>query len=184
MVGENVSVTYGPPGCGKTTWVVQRAAELIGEHGPTSVVIASLTKVAAQEVRSRRLPVPERQVGTLHSLAYRALGIREKDVASPEEWPWVGRGVQEKYSLLRSSLVPREKWPRKVRKFAEEWESWKGLKGVIDFDDMLELAVKETEHAPGDPRFLFLDEAQDHSAADMRLALHWARSCEAPWKRR
>lgn len=160
MVGENVSATYGPPGCGKTTWIVRRAAELVERHGPGSVTIASLTRVAAEEVRARRVPIRGRQVGTLHSLAYRALGIREKEVASADEWPCAGSGVPERYSLLRSSLLPRERWPRKVRRFAEEWESWKRMKGVIDFDDMLELAVRETKHAPGEPWVIFLDERQ------------------------
>lgn len=62
----------GPPGCGKTTWLgrqVERAVER-----EKSVLIASLTKAAAEEVTARALPVPQESVGTLHAHCYRGLG--------------------------------------------------------------------------------------------------------------
>ena len=80
---------HGPPGCGKshalaTRWV-PAAAE---KFGAQAVVICSLTKTAAQEIASRDLPTPKENVGTLHALAYRALGrptIAEGEVDSWNE---------------------------------------------------------------------------------------------------
>ena len=189
MMPENVHVTHGPPGCGKTTWIVEEAGRRAEAGGPSSVLIASLTRTAAREVRVRRARILEGRVGTLHSFAYQALGLRQDQVASMEEMPAAsclfddpkagGRKVAVCYSFLRSSLVPRMRWPRRVRAFAERWEAWKRERGLVDFDDMLDLALDETTCAPGRPRTLYLDECQDYSPADLRLALHWARECES-----
>ena len=75
MVARNVRLIQGPPGCGKTTHVVRKALEAARIYGPERVLISSLTKAAAEEVRARRLPIPERQIGTLHSFAFQALGL-------------------------------------------------------------------------------------------------------------
>ncbi len=68
---------WGPPGTGKTHYVQELAAEVIGKYGPDSALIVSFTKTAAQEI-IRRIgndngEVNREQVGTLHAVAYRAL---------------------------------------------------------------------------------------------------------------
>ena len=80
---------HGPPGTGKTRaladiWV-PRAAKRFGSD---NVVICSLTKTAAAEIASRDLPIPRDNVGTLHALAFRALGrptIAEGEIAAWNE---------------------------------------------------------------------------------------------------
>jgi superfamily I DNA/RNA helicase len=68
---------FGPPGTGKTTtckhWV-ERAAYLFG---PKKVLVASFTRAAAAEIASRLPDVPRENVGTLHSICYRALDYPE-----------------------------------------------------------------------------------------------------------
>jgi DNA helicase II / ATP-dependent DNA helicase PcrA len=64
---------YGPPGTGKTTWLSRQAHLAASKHGPSAVVIASLTRAAAAEVAGRETPVPEKNIGTLHSHAFHAL---------------------------------------------------------------------------------------------------------------
>ena len=64
-------ITIGPPGCGKTTWLsrqVERAYEK-----SRNITVISLTRSSAAEVAGRELPIPDRQVGTLHSQCFRAL---------------------------------------------------------------------------------------------------------------
>ena len=65
----------GPPGTGKTSEVAKQvgAAVRAGKH----VVVASLTRAAAAEAAGRDMPIGKESVGTLHSLAYRALGARD-----------------------------------------------------------------------------------------------------------
>jgi superfamily I DNA/RNA helicase len=68
-----VHLLFGPPGTGKTTtcknWV-ERAAY---NFGARNVLVASFTRAAAAEIGGRLPDLPKRNVGTLHSICYRAL---------------------------------------------------------------------------------------------------------------
>lgn len=74
LAGGLVQRLYGPPGTGKTTTLTKLVRGLIREHGPDSTVVCSYTVTAARNIGSRDLGLPDKQVGTLHSLAYRAIG--------------------------------------------------------------------------------------------------------------
>lgn len=73
-------LVYGPPGCGKTTWIVRQAAAALerydtGDAFDTSpILFSSLTRAAAGELKLRGMDVPEDRIGTLHAHAFRALG--------------------------------------------------------------------------------------------------------------
>jgi DNA helicase-2/ATP-dependent DNA helicase PcrA len=114
MIVENEFRVIGPPGCGKTTYLssqvrarVERWCEQTGQPSRQchDVLIASLTKAAASEVRGRGLDIPEDTIGTLHSHALRALdnpklcvspkAINDWNKASPTMDYWLsGGGVQ------------------------------------------------------------------------------------------
>lgn len=69
---------FGPPGTGKTTYLAQRVRATVAEHGPDSLLLASFSVTAAQEIGSRFggegvAPNPK-MIGTLHSHAYQANG--------------------------------------------------------------------------------------------------------------
>ena len=49
----------GPPGCGKTYYLAKQAVRAARERGNDQVVIASLTRAAATEIKGRDLDVPE-----------------------------------------------------------------------------------------------------------------------------
>lgn len=189
----------GPPGTGKTTTLAQKAGEAVERFGPTSVLIASLTKAAAAEAASR-IAIPENRVGTLHSHAYRALGgptIAETKISSwnqqypqwritraskdtdvpPDPYPEDSKGDQvfSLYTLLRARLVSRNAWPDHVERFAAQWEGFKDDAGLLDFEDLIERARLDTEFAPGYPRVIYGDEAQDWSRSELELCLHWAK---------
>jgi superfamily I DNA/RNA helicase len=70
-----VMVTIGPPGCGKTRWLSEKASEAARKYGSNAILIASLTKTAAAEVAQRHIPIPKDRIGTLHSHAFHALGF-------------------------------------------------------------------------------------------------------------
>jgi DNA helicase II / ATP-dependent DNA helicase PcrA len=65
----------GPPGTGKTTYLADQALKAVNSRGAEKVVVTSLTRAAATEIGGRGTGVPERQVGTLHSLCFHALGV-------------------------------------------------------------------------------------------------------------
>ena len=192
---------HGPPGCGKTyklanVWV-PRAVE---RFGPDAVLVASLTKTAAQEIASR-LPLPRERIGTLHSHAYRALGsppLLEKHV---DDWNdrhqhWAlgggssgdegdrdvalmgkpsGTRLMEALGVLRHRMVPEQYWPPDVLAFGRAWKAWKEELDVIDFDDMIELALSDVPTAPQSPQVLIVDEAQDCSILELALIRKWAQ---------
>lgn len=69
-----VHLLFGPPGAGKTWTLTQRVKQVVQQHGAHSIVVASFSVTAAKEIGSRGLGLPEKSVGTLHSLAFRSIG--------------------------------------------------------------------------------------------------------------
>lgn len=69
-----VHMVYGPPGTGKTWYLTQKVKQVVEQYGPDSLVVASFSVTAAREIASRGLGLPDKSVGTLHSLAYRSIG--------------------------------------------------------------------------------------------------------------
>lgn len=65
----------GPPGTGKTTYLRRQFEQAVqsGKYGPADLYACSLTRAAAYELAARVSNVPDRNIGTLHSHAYRAL---------------------------------------------------------------------------------------------------------------
>lgn len=58
--------------------------------------------------------------------------------------------------------------------FVTKWEDFKRQTGYIDFTDMIEIALRDFDAAPGDPSIMFLDEAQDMAPLELSLARKWA----------
>jgi superfamily I DNA/RNA helicase len=201
----------GPPGTGKSTYLVDQVqrrvdhwSEQTGE--PTSqcrdVLLASLTKTAAAELRTRGLDIPKEQIGTLHSHALHALGkpklcVSAKSIAQwNKESPldhWMSAGasamgdeeigvslgqyngdrLMAEYTTNRCRLTPREDWREPVREFAKAYESWKYRNDYLDYEDLISKAYEEQTDPPGNPSTILGDEQQDSSAADLRLMRYW-----------
>ena len=193
---------HGPPGCGKshalaTRWV-PAAAEKFGARG---VVICSLTKTAAQEIASRDLPIPEGNVGTLHALAYRALGrptIAEGEIdAWNEENPMfrlggsapsvenpeitratTGDGLMALAQVYRHRRTPRSQWRDDVLAFDKRWQAWCDANDFVDFTGLIENCLEYVDSAPGLPDVFVVDEAQDCSVLELGLVRKWAENAQ------
>ena len=193
---------YGPPGTGKTaalTVEVERAVEEYGDQ----VMVASFTRAAAKEIGSRDLPLPDEHVGTLHAMAFRALGRPKIAEARVKEWNGQSRwqlsgettgaldegpaemgGRAEGDALLsalntvRARREPRERWPLEVQAFESEWRQWKLDNDYYDFTDLIERALTLVPYAPGIPKVGIFDEAQDFTALELALARQWAGHME------
>lgn len=83
------------------------------------------------------------------------------------------------YTLLRARMVPRNLWPPTARFFALVWESWKHANGYVDFQDMISEAAENVSTAPGNPKIIIMDEAQDASRAERDLCTRWAAKAGA-----
>lgn len=194
-------LTIGPPGTGKTTWL-SRQIEKAHDKGHNITVI-SLTKSSAAEVAGRDLPIPDRQVGTLHSQCFRALrgaqiaqakkhaddwnakhphfsitpvGEEAEETATEPDATLEGDKLLNEYSIARGRMTPRESWPENVTAFADLWEEWKREQDVLDFTDLIVAAINDIDSAPGQPDILMIDEAQDMDRLEMTLAQKWGHS--------
>ena len=91
----NVQKIFGPPGSGKTTFLLGVVQEelAVGTH-PTKIGYFSFTRKAANEARDRAVAKfphlnPDTDFPwfrTLHSLAYRCLAVSNKDMMTPEHY--------------------------------------------------------------------------------------------------
>ena len=145
-------------------------------------------------------------VGTLHSICWNALGRPELHLKHLDEWNqqnpsmpmrgsaqgtlWeeggedpnaggeLGDTLLGEMQLLRARLTPPEMWPLRIQVFAKRWEDFKGQLGLMDFTDLLEVCLREMDHAPGNPAVMFLDEAQDADGLQLKLFRHWAQNAE------
>lgn len=86
---------HGPPGTGKTSYVMRQAARAAEKYGNDAVLIASLTRAAASEVARRHSQIPKENIGTLHAHAYRALDRPELAETSDGYKAW-NQWVQER----------------------------------------------------------------------------------------
>lgn len=218
----------GPPGTGKTHYLSVQVQRLCADprYGPGSVMIASLTRAAANEIADpRRTRLPKGAVGTLHAHCYRAFdrpqlaetppGLRlwnewlahhgeragwKIDASgggvdvdyTPADWTPAGRGDGEKMlaelAVQRARMTPVELWTDGLRDFADRWAKFKEDEKLVDFTDLIERGISELPAAPGSPKVIMLDEAQDMSRLEFTLARQWARFAEQlvvvgdPWQ--
>ena len=71
---------FGPPGCGKTSALLERILRASKKFGGHNVIVASHTRAAARELADKKdkdgrgISLPWQNYGTLHSLCFRILG--------------------------------------------------------------------------------------------------------------
>jgi hypothetical protein len=199
---------YGPPGTGKSTRLTEMIKSYVGEYGPDAILATSFTVTAARSLAAMGLPLPDGQVGTLHSMAYRAVGnfldvalepkiLADWNTRAPAGWYLTsdsrrgrpdaevaevasgggeGDALLAAYDLARSQLIPATEMPAAVREFAAAWDAWKTEAEAVDFSDMIIVALQRAldgEAAPGTPKILIADEAQDMTPLEIALVLAW-----------
>ena len=199
---------YGPPGTGKTTWMTRQIALAAKKYGGKRILACSFTRTAAAELTARLqgadVRVPDSNVGTIHSLCFKAAGnptLAETKVADwNNEHPHyqlskknAARAIEEgetedagfdgsadallaQYNILRNQLVPLPDMPYDVACFATAWESWKAENDLMDFTDLLSMAGMDMLYAPNNTTVAFVDEAQDLTPLQLAVVRNWARS--------
>lgn len=198
----NLHRVHGPPGTGKTTFLSRQCGLAVERYGPDRVIVASLTKAAAEEVAGRDTGLGKKSVGTLHAHAFRALdypplaetkegidawnassppmlhltggSVLDPEWASPEQVARGSDGEQLLSALMvrRARMEPMPDPSTMLGQFAERWQKFKGETGRLDFTDLIERCLDGDADGP-DAEVLMVDEAQDLSALEMALALKW-----------
>jgi hypothetical protein len=214
MLYSGKYLVVGPPGTGKTTWLARQVQACV--DAGQAPLVSSLTRAAIREAFSRELPIPWDHVGTLHAHGHRAMGAPEVTDAYIQDFnerePFYamtpgrrgGRGesrgyddmpgkthgdqLSDDYHLARHCMTPRDRWRPEMREYGRRWEAWKKEEGLVDYTDMIELPLHDQPTAPGNPRVLLVDEAQDLSALEHKLLERWAVAADAliaigdPWQ--
>ncbi|MHC4707600.1 MAG: UvrD-helicase domain-containing protein [Planctomycetota bacterium] len=87
-----------------------------------------------------------------------------------------GNQLYQDLCLVRSKRIPQDMWIREDLKFfAKCWTEWKAINQVVDFEDLIDMAIHDTQYAPGRPHAFYFDESQDLSTSEFELVLHWAQ---------
>jgi DNA helicase-2/ATP-dependent DNA helicase PcrA len=204
MSNFNMFAIFGPPGTGKTRRLAHDAEQAAATYGNERVLITSLTRTAAAEIRGR-VDIPDRNVATLHSFCYRGLGAPGLALAKEnlEAWNQANPGwsltptsesgerldgqLEERESeqpgdtLLEEISVNRhlkrdiEFWRGRVLAFHYAWKEYKHDHGFIDFTDMIDMARTDVPVPPGDFAVQIVDEAQDLSPLELDVITQWSR---------
>lgn len=184
---------FGPPGTGKTTWLARQCEKAALRYDADRIYALSFTRAAAVELGGRQTGVPRSNIGTIHSLCYRALHqppIIETQAEFLVEWnqryghlwpvtgdlyldePPVGKNPNK--ALMdwnrERGLLTGQVWPPE---FVEAWEAFKTECGVCDFTDLL---LNAPEAIPAD--VVLVDEVQDLTPLQWRIVRQWGESAE------
>lgn len=197
---------FGPPGTGKTTYLTRQITNAIEKYGIDNIMVASFTRTAARELVGRNQEASD-SIGTLHSHCYRAIGkqdIAETKIddfnkefpqfklsedsgaisiedAAAEAGPMaktIGDELYHRMNMLRARMIPMNLWPQNIQAFRNAWTTWKKFNHLIDFTDMIEIAYRDFDTAPGNPKIGFFDEAQDFTPLELALIRQWGRNMD------
>lgn len=97
------------------------------------------------------------------------------DERDPSRESLLGDILLSAYDLLRAALQPLSAAPAPVQLFARHWDAWKQSQGYLDFTDLLTHGLRHLHFAPGRPRTLVVDEAQDLTPLQWALITQWSQ---------
>jgi DNA helicase-2/ATP-dependent DNA helicase PcrA len=198
---------FGPPGTGKTTNLTRQIRRAVDRFGDNSVLVTSFSKAASAELTTRDLSINLDRVGTLHAHCFRALGKPKIAEVHAEEWNRENPRLQitrvskqvkidgedaaeddrqlkngdrllQQMNRCRAMMLPQGSWPAEACEFRERWNNHKRANGLLDFSDLIEVALRDVAVAPGSPSVILADEAQDLSRLQMTLIRRWSEHAE------
>lgn len=188
--------TFGPPGTGKTTWLIKQIERACAAYSAEEVLVASFTRAAARELVARGVPVPDENVGTLHALCHRILNrpkiaetkIKQFNEAFPqfaissaghdlegEMCDGSGDDIMSLYQILRAQMTPEDEWPEAIQEFHRIWSGWCWQNQVVDFTGLLESVLRNKMPPPSGALIGFFDEAQDFTSLEFAVIRQWSQ---------
>jgi DNA helicase II / ATP-dependent DNA helicase PcrA len=198
----------GPPGTGKTTATSAQVRCAANKYGSSSVLVTSFSRAGAAELADCDLPIPPENLGTLHSECFHALGKPQIAEAHVAEWnrthPFLAITPVRSHARLdgedsvedaldiahggdsllldlnryRGLMLDPDLWPTAVRQFAREWAHYKRERQLLDFTDLIETCLQDLVFTPRNPSVIFVDEAQDLNAMQLKLIRRWGERAQ------
>lgn len=187
-----LTVVLGPPGCGKTSYTARQARRAVEKYGRDRVLLLSLTKAAANAMRSHDLDIPPEHVGTLHSVCFHLLE-RPKIIkkAHLEDWNRVHPYWSVDATFAEESEEASSGWYEEIEfrrhrrtstpedeRFLAAWRSWQNTTGVCEFTHLIESCLHKQIYFTPQPAAIFVDEYQDFSDLEIELVNRWAQDAE------
>lgn len=203
---NNIQMIFGAPGCGKTTTLMNILEQELKENDPDKIAFVSFTKKGSYEGRDRAM----RRFGykeadfpyfrTLHSIAFRELGLSKYDVINSKNYKEFSRALgmhfvgyytedlvnnDDKYLFfesLRKNNIDRaiamqdSLEPRKIKLVEHNYDRYKKHAGVKDFDDMILEFIERGQTIPVD--VAIIDEAQDLTSLQWEFCELAFRDCK------
>lgn len=206
---HGIYFVVGPPGTGKTSWVVRQvqtlAARTYSRYDYPAIVL-SLSRTAAAEVRARKIAIPLDAIGTTHHFAWMACGkprtLRKHHIESwnAEHPSWAIPTIPERSHPITCHFASTVTAP------GEPWRQADCMaRGLLYLPEDRSLTVRAFGDAwasfrrsnlvvdygdvieqaigmgahPYNPAVLLVDEAQDCNPAEIALILYWAHFAEA-----
>ena len=199
-------LVLGPPGTGKTTYLLAQVEQHIGPIQRVGFV--AFTRPAAYEARSRMLrdnPTLDEDAlpyfRTLHSIAYRELKLNKQQIlddaklrkmAAVEGWELTAKGngpddiAHAAYNASRARCCTLTEAAsdfdidlEHVEAFRAFYDALRDDQTVFDFTDMLERFIEDCAAPSLD--ILFVDEAQDLSTLQWKMVDKFAADTPEVW---
>lgn len=168
----------------------------------TSFTKAAAREISHKKSRQTgsKITVAPENVGTIHSILYHAFGqpsimevhyisewneqhprygMTGSKVQSVDETCSANRGTSDGDRLLnavnikRSRMIPMDTWKTELKSFYNLWCNFKKEVDCMDFTDLIEKGLHEFDHAPNNPKVIFVDEAQDFTKLQLSIIRRW-----------
>lgn len=201
-----VRIVYGPPGTGKTSTLLTLLEKEVETVDINKIAYVSYTKEGAQQGLYRAAEKLQLQIEdlpyfrTLHSMAFRTLGLKRADVISKDDYKFFSDAIGYKFTgyytedfhhnddkYLFLEILQRNN-PNMVKHYlydidmqiwrfiAHNYKRFKHKFNIVDYTDMIEQFVKRNEPIPVD--VAFIDEAQDLTTLQWKMVLVAFRNCK------
>ncbi len=196
----------GPPGTGKSHYLSRQVELATRKYKPNEIVVISYTNAAVEEIQTRiqsKIGVELPFVKTMHSICYKLLRLNNTKFAEQSKYikefnslhPAFAFGMRSNIdiegestdlgndklmsdsNIMRNKLIPEERWNVETRYFYHAWHGFCQQNEIYSYTDMLEHVLMRQLYIDS-MKVLFVDEAQDMTAMQMKILMLWSSNCD------